>query len=291
MRPPSRVLVAVALTVASVGVLTVASVGGVALVGADTPEETRGSVAAEPVPAENGSTYWRGQVLAFSVESADAYELRTADDPRLVAQLEPSDGTVLLNTTRLSPGRYVLSRGSSTTVAYEFAVVRQAVSATASDAGVTVTSNRMSYALAVESPDLSADQLRSLFPGAVERNGTVAFADLGPNETLQTDPSAVPDGEYALELRVLDADASASVSLSVSSPTTRTTADSTATDSTTDVTTTGPTSESDPTGRRTTDGGGTTDSATLPSVPGFGVPAAVVAVAVALAVAVGGRRR
>lgn len=281
MRPPRRVLLAV--------VLTVALLGGVAAVSADTPERAQRDVAAErPVPVENGSTYWRGQTLAFSVEAADAYELRTADDGRFVAQLEPSNGSAYLNTSRLSPGEYVLSRGSSSPVAYRFAVVRQAMSAVESDDGVTVASNRASYSLAVESPDLSADQLRSLFPGAVERNGTVAFTDLGPNQTLVTDPSAVPDGEYALELRALDTDASASVSLSVSSSGTRTATDSTAPDSTTPAS---PTSESDPTARRTTDGGTTTEPAPSTDVPGVGVPAAVVAVAVALLVAVVGRRR
>lgn len=275
VRLPSRIFVAVVLTVALFGAVAVVGAGALSEQGVPA-EQIRGTTASEdPVPVENGSVYWRGQRLAFSVESDDAYELRNADG-ELVAQVEPATGTASVDTADLSPGEYVLSSASNDSVAYRFEVARQSLSAAASSDGVEVVSNRMSYPLAVDGANLSTDQLLSLFPDAVVRNGTVAFTDVGTTETLTTDPSGVPDGEYDLTLRVRDADATASVSLSVSSPETRRT---TSTSETATTETATGTVETTP-----------AETATGTGVPGFGVSAALLAFAVALGAAAVGRQ-
>jgi hypothetical protein len=288
MRPPSHVLLAV--------VLTVSLFGGVAVAGAVAPAEQvpESAVSADPVPVENGSTYWRGQVLSFSVEGSGVYEVRAADGGELVTQLEASDGSASLETTALSPGEYVLSNASSGSVAYQFAVARQRFAAAAADGGVDVESNRASYAVAVESADLSTSQLRSLFPEATERNGTVVITEVGASQLLATDSSAVDDGEYEITLRVRDADASTSVSLSVSAPETRTTTTLTTVDG-------GAEGTDRATGESTTDRGAnpeptasateTDDSSSSSGLPGFGVPTALVVVALAVGLAAARGRR
>lgn len=168
------------LLLAVTTLLVVASAAGPvgALVQTDRTVDADGG----PVDGEDGGTYQPPVTVVFDVETNDTYELRTADDRALVAQLATENGTVAVDTTGLDAGEYVLLPSDGDTVEYRFTVEVDPTTTT------EPTNGR---------GDDAADGPRvALQSGARYERGTVVTVDVDPDESYEVVP--VFDWNYAM---------------------------------------------------------------------------------------------
>jgi len=181
--------------------------------------------ASDDATLSDGDTYFLGQTLSTDrYDSSDSVSLERADGSLVTAVRVDDDGTLTLDTGGLSPDEYALTSSSGPTISFE--LVRQtysvepsrdSVSTDDATLDITVRSNRANYTHAVQSPDLDASALRTVFGGAgtVGPAGDTLRVAGGARQSLSANFSSVSPGTYRLVFAVTDADASERLTVSV----------------------------------------------------------------------------
>ncbi len=178
------------------------------------------------------ATVWLGQTLLYDGESdGNVYEIRTADENVLVAQVEATGGGhVVVETDVLEPGAFYLTGpGIADGSEPEFEVAEQALDVTADPAAVAnagsdaeadfdLQSNRNSYAVEVTAEDLDASDLEAVFgdgPHYVETTDDGVVLAGANDRTVTGDFGDVAPGRYDLQFDVVDSTATATAEVSV----------------------------------------------------------------------------
>lgn len=175
----------------------------------------------------DGGTYWLGQVLATSAyDPGDEVELRAGDGTFISDVPVGDDGVVTLDTSRREGGSYRLTSQSGPTIAFD--LVRQDYDVSASRLSVknggenttvtlSVASNRDGYEHRLSSPQLSAEELRTILggQGTVGPDGDVLTLSGTTEQTLTADFDGVDPGEYTINFDVGDTTASDNVTVTV----------------------------------------------------------------------------
>ncbi|WP_277554969.1 hypothetical protein [Halobaculum limi] len=136
----------------------------------------------EFVDGENDGTYHKPATVLFDVETNDTYELRTADDRALVAQLAAENGTVTVDTEGVDPGEYVLLPSDGDDVVYRFTV----------EVNPTTTTEPAND----RADDGANGPSVSLQAGARYERGTVVTVDVDSSESYEVVP--VFEWNYAM---------------------------------------------------------------------------------------------